>query len=106
MVYTRRFCYNITMPFSKNLFWDADSEKLDLRSNMRYVIQRVLDRGTLDDLRTAVEYYGQDVIVDVAKSLRTLEPRALSFISCIANVPREEFRCYTLKQSSQAPWIS
>ena len=93
------------MSFSQNLFWDADPETLDFQANKKYVIQRVLDRGTLSDLRMARDYYGRDVIVDVAKSLRTLEPKTLAFVSCIADVPKEEFRCYTLKQSDRAPWI-
>lgn len=93
------------MSFSPNLFWDADPAALDFQANKRYVIQRVLDRGTLSDLRTACDYYGRDVIVEVAKTLRTLEPKALSFISCVADVPKEDFRCYTSRRSSHAPWI-
>ena len=93
------------MGYSANLFWDADPEKLDFVANKRYVIERVLNRGTMEDLSTAFKTYGKDVIVEVAKGLRTLEPKALSFIACIAGLPREEFRCYKSRQSSQAPWI-
>lgn len=91
--------------FSRNLFWDADVADLDLQRNRRYVVQRVLERGTLDDLKSAFRLYGFGDVVAVAKTLRTLEPSALSFIACVANEPREHFRCYTQKQSSRAPWI-
>ena len=93
------------MDYSSNLFWDADPAQLDFDANRRYVIERVLNRGTMSDLTTAFAYYGREVIVDVARNLRALEPKALSFISCIADIPREKFRCYTPKQSSRAPWI-
>lgn len=91
--------------FSKNLFWDADERTLDLQRNRKYVVQRVLERGTVQDLRTAFDYYGLAKVVETAKSLRSLEPTALSLIACVANEPRENFRCYIQKQSSQAPWI-
>ena len=91
--------------FSENLFWDADPGDMDFARNRRYVVQRVLERGTVADIGRLIRMYGMPDVVATAKSLRTLEPKALSFIACVANEPRENFRCYTLKQSSQAPWI-
>ena len=91
--------------FSDNLFWDADPSDLDFDRNRRYVVQRVLERGTVNDLRVVFHLYGLSQVIATAKSLRTLEPKALSFIACVANEPREHFRCYTQKQSFQAPWI-
>ena len=91
--------------FSANLFWDADASDLDLERNKRYVVQRVLERGTIEDLRKAFRVYGLGQIVATAKTLRTMEPQALSFISCLAEEPRDHFRCYTRKRSPQAPWI-
>jgi len=93
------------MSYSDNLFWDADMTQLDYDVNRKYVIERVLNRGTLEDLKTAFDYYGRQVIIEVALQLRSLEPKALSFISCVSSIPREKFRCFTAKQSSRAPWI-
>ena len=91
--------------FSENLFWDADPDDLDLARNRRYVVQRVLERGTVANIGRIIHMYGMPDVVATAKSLRALEPKALSFIACVADEPRENFRCYTSKQSSQAPWI-
>ena len=91
--------------FSENLFWDAAAENLDFERNRRYVVQRVLERGTVDDIVSVFHMYGIPNVVATAKTLRSLAPRALSFIACVANEPRENFRCYIQKQSSQAPWI-
>jgi len=79
--------------------------QLDYDVNRKYVIERVLNRGTLDDIKTAFGYYGRQGVIDVALQLRSLEPKALSFISCISSIPRERFRCYTSKRSMRAPWI-
>ena len=91
--------------FSKNLFWDADQSDIDMQRNKRYIIQRVLERGTVEDLRSVFHMYGLDNVIATAKTLRTLEPKALSFIACVADEPKENFRCYIPKQSSPAPWI-
>ena len=91
--------------FSENLFWDADPADLDFDRNRRYVVQRVLERGTVSDLGKIFRLYGIPGVVEIAKTLRALEPRALSFVACIANEPKENFRCYTQRQLSQAPWI-
>ena len=92
------------MSFTKNLFWDADPQQLDFDANKRYVIERVLNRGSLSDIKEIFAYYGRQVVTDVAVNLRSLEPKALSFASCILSVPQEKFRCYMSRQSSKAPY--
>ena len=91
--------------FSENLFWDADPSDLDFSKHRKYVVQRVLERGTLDDMRRMFSMYGFDNVVATSKTLRSLDPVSFSFIVNLSGQPREAFRCYTLKQSSQAPWI-
>ena len=91
--------------FSPNLFWDADPADLDFSKHRKYVVQRVLERGTLDDMRHMFSMYGFDNVVATSKTLRSLDPVSFSFIVNLSGEPREAFRCYTLKQSSQAPWI-
>ena len=56
------FWYNSDMSFSQNLFWDADPALLDYDSNRRYVIERVLNRGALSDLKLAFAHYGRDTL--------------------------------------------
>ena len=91
--------------FSQNLFWDADPLEVDVVKHRKYVVQRVLERGTLDDMRHLFALYGFDNVVDVSKTLRSMEPKAFSFIVNLSGQPRESFRCYILRQSAQAPWI-
>lgn len=94
----------IITSFSKNLFWDVDPGTIDLESNSRYIIQRVLEYGRYNDWRLILSHYGIKVIADTATSLRSLDPKAVSFISAITNIPKERFRCYTLRQSNQIHW--
>ena len=94
----------IITSFSKNLFWDVDPGSIDLEINSRYVIQRVIEYGRYSDWKLILSYYGIPVIADIATSLRSLDPKAVSFISAITNIPKEQFRCYTFRQSSQRHW--
>ena len=86
--------------FSDYIFWDVERNSIDLASNAPFVIQRVLEYGQMGDWKLLLGYYGLDEIVKVSKRLRTLEPRALSFISTVSQTPVEQFRCYNTRQSN------
>ncbi len=87
--------------FSEYLFWDVRKDTIDLDANEAYVIKRVLEFGQINDWRQLVSTYGLERIVRVAQRLRTLDPKALSFISCISSTPKKTFRCFTSKPSVQ-----
>lgn len=86
--------------FSDSVFWDVDRKQIDLSRHAPYVVQRVLEYGRISDWKLLLAYYGLDEIVSISKNLRTLEPRALAFISTISRTPQELFRCYNTRQSN------
>ena len=83
--------------FSEHLFWDIRTGAIDMEKNAPYVIQRVLEYGRLSDWKLLLSYYGMHRIADISCHLRTLEPRALSFISTVSGVPKNQFRCFIMK---------
>lgn len=82
---------------SSSLFWDVDISEIDDEKNKRFVIQRVLERGTHNDWILINKKYTLQGIVQEAMQMRYLEPKALSYIAIMGNVPKEEFRCYKNK---------
>ena len=84
---------------SDNIFWDVEKGSIDLELNAPYVVQRVLEYGQIGDWNLLLGFYGLDRIVLISKKLRSLEPRALSFISTISGTPIDQFRCYNTRQS-------
>lgn len=90
---------------SKTLFWDVDRETIDEEKHRRFVIERVLQRGSFDDWRLTRDRNSFDVIVAEAKQMRCLDKMTLSFISHLSGCAKEEFRCYTLMQSNPTPWL-
>lgn len=83
--------------FSEHLFWDTRTDIVDMEKNAPYIVQRVLEYGKLSDWKLLLSFYGLYRIVDIACNLRTLEPRALSFISTISGIPKNQFRCCIMK---------
>lgn len=61
------------------LFWDVDREALDSDQHRRFIVERVLSRGDLDDVRWAKDQYGDEELKQVLLQTKSLDPRSLSF---------------------------
>ena len=79
---------------SQRLFWDVDPETIDDHAHRRYVIQRVLERGSLEDIRATVSHYTMPVLIAEAQQIRSLDPVTLAFSACLGNVKEKTFRAY------------
>lgn len=88
---------NFVASLNPALFWDVLISSLNDETNKRFIIQRVLERGNRNDWLLTKKRYSLPVIIKEAQSMRQLDPKALSYIACIGNVPLESFKCYTKK---------
>jgi len=71
-------------------FWDAEIGSIDLTANARYVIERVLTRGTLEDFYLLVDIYTQDQIRNALRKSKELDPKTVHFCSRYFNIPQSE----------------
>ncbi len=92
------------LPSSPTLFWDTDPDKIGLDTPVKTIIERVVSRGTWQEFKAVVAYYGKEKGKEVLTTLRYLDARPLSFCSIYFNIPVENFRCYTYKQSNPTHW--
>ena len=83
---------------SQRLFWDVDPETIDEHAHCRYIIPRVLERGSLEDIRATIAHYTMPFIVAEAQQMRSLDPVTLAIAACLGNVKEETFRCCTSKR--------
>ncbi len=90
---------------SKHLFWDVDSTTLDPIRSSRFIIRRVLQYGTIDDWRKLVEYYGIQEIARATIQARDIDRKSAAFVSLLADIPKEKFKCYAERQSTTKHWI-
>lgn len=91
---------------SAHLLWDVDKEKFDIDAYPAWTIQRVLEYGDTPDWHFILSHFGIDRIAELCKTLRTLDPRALSFICLMSNTKKEDYRCYNTRQSMPTLWDS
>lgn len=77
-------------PFSKSLFWDADIAEIDLVVNKNYIIQRVLVRGGMKDVKKIMRLYNKKEVIEAIKCSRELDKRTHNFCINYFRIPKEE----------------
>lgn len=92
------------MKLRKSLFWDTDYERLDWDKHAKYIIERVLHRGTWQEFKDMLAYYGREKITEVVKRLRYIDDRVMHFCKVYFNIALNEMRCHTIKQSKMTHW--
>jgi len=89
---------------SEHIFWDVDCNKLDIDKNFKFILQRILSYGLLQDWNLFYKSFGIEKIAEATKQIRNLDERSLHFIAHISGSSLNEFKCYTTKQSIPKHW--
>lgn len=83
--------------FDRRIFWDVDYDRMDLDAKWRFVIERVFERGDVEDIRQCRRYYGDEKVRTALLEAKFLPEHRLSLAAAVVNEPLENFRCYTLR---------
>ncbi|WP_158859238.1 DUF6922 domain-containing protein [Lunatibacter salilacus] len=86
--------------FEKGIFWDVNFENIDYDAKYKFVIERVFERGDVDDIRNCRRYYGDGKVSDVLLNTKFLPETRMYLASAVFDKPVTEFRCYKLRQSN------
>lgn len=92
------------MELRPSLFWDANIKTIDFQKHKRHVIERVLERGRIEEVRALFAYYGKNVIAEVMLSARSIDKLTLALCSALFEKPITEFRCYKLALLNPSHW--
>ena len=84
--------------FERRIFWDVNFEKLDYDAKANFVIERVFERGDVEDIRQCRRYYGDEKVSSALLNAKFLPLQTIHFASAIIDKPIDEFRCYILRQ--------
>ncbi|HOZ79719.1 MAG TPA: hypothetical protein PLY34_17115 [Ferruginibacter sp.] len=90
--------------FNKRIFWDVNFDMIDYQKKSAFVIERVFERGDVEDIRQARRYYGDEVVVNSLTAAKWLRYDIYVFVKNLFDLKPEDFRCYTQRQLSQLPW--
>ena len=92
------------MKYSDYLFWDIDLETFDEAEHSAWLMVRVFERGTLEDIRFLLKSYPKPQIKEALMSARHSDKITLAFADTVFEVEEKEFRCYKNRQSFQRHW--
>ena len=84
--------------FAKRIFWDVNFEQIDYDAKANFVIERVFERGDVEDIRQCRRYYGDEKVTEALLKAKFLPEQRMHLASAVIDKPLEEFRCYILRQ--------
>lgn len=90
--------------FEKRIFWDVDFESLDYDKKASFIIERVFERGDVQDIRNCRRYYGDDTVSNVLKNAKWLSLQTIHLAAAIFENKLTDFRCYNIQQLRQMPF--
>jgi len=79
--------------FHKALFWEHDMSKFDYQKMIRLVVERVIERGDIDEFYALLNLYGWDRTIETVKILPYLGERNMHFASKIFDIPIKSMKC-------------
>ena len=92
------------MQINKKIFWDIDTRAMDFNKNARFIIERVLTRGTMNDWQQIKQLYGLEKIKQEVVQIRFLDKITLNFCSKFFDIPKNQFKCYNTPPSYRQLW--
>lgn len=76
--------------FRNTCFWDVDKEKIDKEKNKDFIISRVLEYGTIDDVRNLMENYTKKEISETVKKSFNISKKTANFWGLLLNISKEK----------------
>jgi len=84
--------------FHRRIFWDVNFNRLDYNKSAHFVIERVFERGDIEDIRQCRRYYGDEKVADVLLNVNYLIEHRMYLAAAVINKPVEDFKCYKQRQ--------
>jgi len=98
---------NIAKPnLPKRLFWDTPFDTIDWKKAYRTIIERVVERGTPDEWKEMIRFYGEQRVIDVLKNEVPYLPKyAIEEVCTYFHIEKGDLSCYIRSQSGKGHWI-
>ena len=79
---------------SKRTFWDVDISESDFKNSHEWVITRVFDRGTLDEVFSIIKYYGFNFVKRILQTTTDNLPKhSILLARAIFKLNYNDFKC-------------
>lgn len=87
---------------SASLLWEYDLKNFDYQGMKLLVVQRVIERGRMDDFYAMFNLYGLEEVIKTLKKIKMLNKKDMNFVSVVFEIPFEELRCYREQQLTKS----
>jgi hypothetical protein len=91
--------------FNKRIFWDVNFDKLDYDGKASFIIERVFERGDVDDIRQCRRYYGDEKVTQALLNAKFLPLHTVYLAAAVIDRPLTDFRCYKSRLLNPGHWI-
>jgi hypothetical protein len=88
------------------LLWEYDLSNFDWQKMRNEVVQRVLERGRMDDFYAILNLYGLEGVKAALREIPYMNDKDMNFACVAFDLRKEELKCYTRKQSMPLHWNS
>ncbi len=88
------------------LLWEYDLSNFDWQQMRNEVVQRVLERGRMDDFYAILNLYGVEGVKAALREIPYMNDKDMNFACVAFDLRKEELKCYTRKQSMPLHWNS
>ncbi len=75
-----------------NCFWDVDVSQLDWKKHKNFIISRILEYGTIEQIKELEKNYSSEEIAYVVKNSLNISKRVAVFWAIILEIPLKEVR--------------
>ena len=88
------------------LLWEYDLSNFDWQKMRNEAVQRVLERGRMDDFYAILNLYGVEGVKAALREIPYMNDKDMNFACVAFDLRKEELKCYTRKQSMPLHWNS
>jgi hypothetical protein len=86
------------------LFWDVNADDLDYQKYANWIIERVFERGDVEDIRQTRRFYGDEKVKVALLNAKYIPEHKWGLIEAIVDKEIKQFRCFKTKQSYPGLW--
>lgn len=82
----------------ESLLWKYDLSRFDWQTMKNIVVQRVVERGRVDDFYAMLNMYGEEGVRESIKEIPVMNAKDMSFVCAVFDIKKEELKCYSRKR--------
>lgn len=86
------------------IFWDVNFDKMDYYVKTSFVVERVFERGDVEDKRQVRRFYGDEKIISILTSAKRMRADIFVFVKNLFDLNPGPSRCYIQKQLNPIPY--